>query len=165
MKRVVITAIDRDGLEFTFANIVLDVDDDMDMKSVRKAIEKASTEYCQTEEGKKVFIGNCHNFNYGDFDTYVPNDICVKHGILKVCSDISFNDVDFNTQLVSETDVFGENDDCTRIFCGESLGDACIALDIANINYDIDSGDRIVSDNMQKVIEVLEKEDIKFDYI
>ena len=79
MKKVVITAIDRDGFEFHFSHICLGVSDDMDKLDVKKAIEKASTEYCKTEEGQKLYKYNNNSFNYGDFDLYVPNEICEKY--------------------------------------------------------------------------------------
>ena len=75
--------------------------------NLEEAIKNACKEYCRTEEGKKVYSGNCHSFNWGDLDLYVPAAICRKHGFYIVQS---YNAVsgDFNEQLVTESDIFPE---------------------------------------------------------
>ena len=82
----------------------------MTEEDVKDAICKACTEYCQTEEGKKLYIGNCHNFNYGDFEAYVPNSICEKHGIHKIDSNMTDIEVNFDTDLVDEMAVLCEDE-------------------------------------------------------
>lgn len=97
-----IPAIDQDGLDVRVTVIVLDANDNID---VVEAIKAACKEYCQTEEGKQTYIGNCDCFNWGDFDAYVPNSICEHHGIRKV--DTCISEIrNFNEQLVEEFDVF-----------------------------------------------------------
>lgn len=109
MKKVIINAIGYEsGMHFNFENICLNVADDMCASEVKRAIAKASVEYCQTEEGRDVFEHNCRNFNYGDFNLYVPNEICGKYGIEKIDSEIEFDDVNFNEQLVDETELEGD---------------------------------------------------------
>lgn len=108
---VIVTSVDRDGLGFTFHNISLNVEEGMTLKDVKEAISKSSVEFCQTEEGKKVFSDNNNSFNYGDFDIYVPNEICKKYGIEKVDSACSFMEADFNEELVSADDLQNENDE------------------------------------------------------
>lgn len=108
MKKVVLTAIDRDGLDFTVTNIELLVKDIMTIEDVKKAMRLACTKYCKTEEGKKVFIGNCHCFNYGDFLTYVPNTICMKYGIKKEEFITSSGLVNFDELLVDESEICEE---------------------------------------------------------
>ena len=61
-------------------------------------------------EGKKLYIGNCHNFNYGDFEAYVPNSICEKHGIHKIDANMTDIEVNFDTDLVDEMAVLGEDE-------------------------------------------------------
>ena len=62
---------------------LINAEDDMTPDDILKAIKMASVEYCSTPEGIKVYEGNHHHFNYGDFNTYVPNRICKKYGISK----------------------------------------------------------------------------------
>ena len=100
-----IVALDRDGLDTRIVVITVNVDEGVD---VEKAIKAACTEYCKTEEGRKTYEGNCNCFNWGDFDTYVPNDICRKHGFSKAGLEIQAEEVDFNEQLVDEYDIIGD---------------------------------------------------------
>ena len=69
-------------------------------------IKAASKEYCLSEEGKKVFEGNCDVFNLGDFDTNVPNDICRKHGFEKEDPDGAYVTADLYELLVNEDEIF-----------------------------------------------------------
>ncbi len=106
MKKIIV-ATDQDGLDVRTCVIVLDVNEGVNAK---KAVLAACREYCQTEEGKNTYIGNCDSFNWGDFDAYVPNSICEKHGFRKIDFEVNTENVDFNEQLVLETDVF-ENEE------------------------------------------------------
>ena len=74
---------------------------------IKQAVLDACKEYCQTEEGKAVYDGNCCSFNWGDFDTYVPNKICEKYGFRKLNS-VTAEQVSFDEQLVEEADIFQE---------------------------------------------------------
>lgn len=111
MKNVTISAIEQDGRHTRCLSIDLSVRDGMSQEEVVDAIMKASTEYCRTEEGRKTYEGNCNNFNYGDFEAYVPDEICEKFGIKKIDSMITTFEVVFDSQLVSESDIFPEDDD------------------------------------------------------
>jgi len=99
----IITATEKDGLNTRSLNIQLYI-----IKpglNIHDAIVAACTEYCKTEEGRKTYKENNCNFNWGDFATYVPNDICRKYGFIKVDTDIQEEEVNFDEQLVDETDI------------------------------------------------------------
>lgn len=111
IRKVCIIATDQDGLntknyifEFLADNRKL-----KDAAAVRQAITAAVKAFCQTEDGRKIYKGNCNNFNWGDLDAYLPEAILNKYGLYKsydTSKDIL--EVDFNEQLISETDVFEE---------------------------------------------------------
>lgn len=65
------------------------------------AIKAACQDYLNTPEGRKDWEFNCNNFNYGDFDTDVPNDFCIPHGFMKLNGVSDILDLDFNEQLAS----------------------------------------------------------------
>ena len=103
-----IVALDRDGIETRLLTIVVDIlSDGIDL---REAVRNACTEYCKTEEGKKVYEDNCNSFNWGDFELHVPNSICEKHGFVKVSMDMQDDEFDFNEQLVNEFDIFEDKE-------------------------------------------------------
>lgn len=66
-------------------NISIDIaaKDGMTREDVLDAVKKSCEEYVRTEDGKRTYDCNCGAFNYGDFDVYVPNEICKKYGIEK----------------------------------------------------------------------------------
>ena len=103
-----VTAIERDGLNTRVVNIQLYVF--KDGLNTHDAIVAACTDYCKTEEGRKTYEGNCCSFNWGDFEAYVPNDICKKYGFIKVDTDIQSEEVNFDEQLVDESDIFGDEE-------------------------------------------------------
>ena len=102
-----VVASESDGFHIRNVPILLKVANGIDAMS---AIQKACKEYCLTEEGKQTFASNCNCFNYGDFDAYVPNSICQKYGIEKVDDIISTKSVNFDAQLVDESEIFPEED-------------------------------------------------------
>ena len=123
-----IVAIERDGLNERILTIQLDVlKEGIDL---RQAVIDACTEYARTPEGKKLYECNCGCFNWADFESSVPNEICEKHGFVKCKSldaDITVDwdehlvddsklkyDKDQNGDLLSETDVVK----ITCPFCG-----------------------------------------------
>ena len=69
--------------------------------SIEELVAKATKEFLNTEDGKKVLEETCGNFNYVDFGMYVPNSICLKYGFLKL---EEYNNeivlVDLNTSLL-----------------------------------------------------------------
>jgi hypothetical protein len=96
------------GLGVTTMVLAIEADEGV---NVREAIKDACKEYCQTEEGKATYEGNCCSFNWGDFEAYVPNTICEKYGIKKIDSYTQEEDIDFNEQLVNEKDIFPEEEE------------------------------------------------------
>ena len=99
MKKVIVA---NDGTQTLAMTIVVDQGVDLD-----KAARAACREYCLTEDGKNVYSGNCHNFNWGDLDLYVPIEICKKHGF-HIIESHNAEYRDLNEQLVDETDIFPE---------------------------------------------------------
>lgn len=100
-----IVATDQDDLDIYTLVITLEILDES--LNIEQAVMDACAEYCKTEEGKYTYADyNCCNFNWGDFATYVPNEICVKHGF-KILDSESVEELrfDFNQQLVDEDDV------------------------------------------------------------
>lgn len=63
------------------------------------AIKAACQDFLNTPEGRKEWDYNCSNFNYGDFDSSVPNSFCIPHGFMKLNSSPEVLDLDFNEQL------------------------------------------------------------------
>lgn len=100
-----IVATEAVGLETTNLVMALDVFDEN--ISIEQAVMAACKEYCLTEEGKRTYECNCNSFNWGDFDSYVPNEICEKYGFKKLQSIIA-EEFAFDQQLVDESDIFPE---------------------------------------------------------
>ena len=101
----IIVATEAYGLDVTNLVMVLDVNSE-DI-NIEQAVLDACKEYCLTNEGKRTFEGNCNCFNWGDFDTYVPNEICEKYGFRKVESNVA-EEFNFDQQLVDEYEIFPE---------------------------------------------------------
>lgn len=76
MTKYAIPACEQDGLHMRGFCFFINAKDGMTPDDVLEAIKQACVEYCSTPEGRKVYEDNCKHFNYGDFDTYVPNSIC-----------------------------------------------------------------------------------------
>lgn len=100
----IITATETEGCETRNLTMIFEVEDSINLY---EAIKAACQDYCLTEEGKRTYEGNCNAFNWGDFDVYVPDAICQKHGFKKLNS-VMAEEYIFDEQLVSETDVFPE---------------------------------------------------------
>lgn len=67
-----------------------------------KAIRFATTEFLQTEAGKKVLHENNGCFNYGDFVQNVPDAITRHHGFTVTSATLADYVVDHNTSLISD---------------------------------------------------------------
>lgn len=104
MKEYLIITCEHEGLAVTNTAIRIGAQDNMCKEDVLAAIEAACTEYIKTEEGARICDKNCGFFNWGDFVDYVPDSICLKHGITKMDGTDAeiISGVDFNEQLVSE---------------------------------------------------------------
>lgn len=106
MERFTLVATERDGLEIRAISIDIDAQDGMRKSDVIEAVKSACTEYCKTREGFNTYDGNCNSFNYGDFEAYVPNEICEKYGIKKVGDDrVAIENLEFDEQLVDESEI------------------------------------------------------------
>lgn len=107
--RKTVLSMERDG--FDVRTLILNFEiphKDFDLFS---AVKAASLEYCQTSGGKETFIGNCNCFNWADFDVHVPDELCEKYGFRKVPAEMADSIVNFNKQLVDESDVLSDEDD------------------------------------------------------
>lgn len=104
-----IVAIERDGLDFRALTILFEVPDEK--FDIEEAARKAATEYCLTENGRKIYDYNCSSFNWADFEMNVPNEICEKFGFRKVINGIlSDVVVNWDDELVDDS-VISENDE------------------------------------------------------
>lgn len=112
LQRGYIIATDQDGLNaksYIF-EFVLDISRIKNTSDMRQAITDAVKEFCQTEEGRKIYEGNCNNFNWGDLEAYVPEAILNRYGLYKPVEHANtILEVDFNEQLINENDVFEKN--------------------------------------------------------
>lgn len=104
-----ILALERDG--FDMRTLILNFDVPHKDFNLFSAVKAASLEYCQTEDGRKTYKGNCNCFNWADFDVYVPDDICERHGFKKMPAEVADCIVNFDEQLVDENNVFPEEDE------------------------------------------------------
>lgn len=105
-EKVTIYVTDADGLNVRNWRIELLASPNID---IRKAIEDACNEYCKTDDGKNVYEDNCNCFNWGDFDAYVPNNICEKYGFSKAVAPFTkVLNVNMDEQLVDESEIFLE---------------------------------------------------------
>lgn len=96
-----VVAVERDGMDMRTLTIPLKVPDaDFD---VMDAVRKACTYYVtKTDEGRKVFAYNCNEFNWADFESNVPNDICRMFGFEKLESCGSDCIADWDEELVDQ---------------------------------------------------------------
>lgn len=98
-----VVATERDGIDVKVITLQFDVPSkDFDLIS---AVKNAATDYCKTEEGRKIYNYNCSYFNLADFAMNVPSEFCEKYGFKmfdQVCNDI---EVDWDEQLVDESEI------------------------------------------------------------
>lgn len=102
-----IVAIERDGLDIRTLNMTFEVPNEQ--FDLIGAIKKAATDYCKTEMGKQVYAYNCHYFNWADFEMNVPDEFCEKHGFKRIYSNLSDLEVNWDEDLVDETEILGED--------------------------------------------------------
>ena len=99
MHRTVIV-VEHDGLKTREFSMTFDVPSaDFDLIAAAKC---AATDYCKTPDGISVFIYNCHSINWADFEMYVPDEFCERHGFKKVSCTLADITVDWDEQLVDE---------------------------------------------------------------
>lgn len=104
-----IVAVERDGLNVHAVAINLNILSEDQAFNVRQAVIDACTEFVQTEAGKRTYDYNCRNFNWADFESDVPNEICRKHGFEKLESFFDAMEVDWDEHLVDDTQLSSEN--------------------------------------------------------
>lgn len=83
MKKVTISVIDRSKYEPQIVYVELMAKIGMNDNDVLEAIEQSCQEYYYSDK-EKAYVGDYSTFGYDDFQKYVPNDICEKHGISKI---------------------------------------------------------------------------------
>ncbi len=102
-----VVAIERDGLDIRTLTLQFDVpSEDFDLIT---AVRKAATDYCKTEQGRRIFDYNCSCFNWADFDTAVPQEFCERYGFKKLNTVLSDIVVDLDEQLVDEFELEEDN--------------------------------------------------------
>ena len=102
MRKEIITAISRDGLDCCTSVFVFTVyDESIDL--VEK-IKEAATAFINTDIGLLEYQHNCKNFNWGDFFSAIPNSFLLPYGFEKDTSDVAQHTVNFDEQLVTEGD-------------------------------------------------------------
>lgn len=100
-----IAAIEQDGFDTKILPITIFVREDV--TNVEQAVADACKEYCLTKAGMQMLRNNSNQFNWGDFDCFVPNAICEKYGILKKENDHVGNIViAYDRQLVDAQELF-----------------------------------------------------------
>ena len=89
------------------------VDSSWSEEQVMSALHDIAKEFCLTEDGWKTYDNNCNYFNIGDLTLHVPTEIFVKHGIFPKfrTNPADAISIDFNEQLVEESDIFPEEED------------------------------------------------------
>lgn len=100
MKRIILIAIEQDGLNRRLFPMEFKVSKTCTVNNLKTAVKAACEEYIQTPEGKETYMYNCNNFNWADFWTNVPNKICSKHGFCKMTESDTCEEVDWDEQLV-----------------------------------------------------------------
>lgn len=84
------------------------VDSSWSEDQIGSALRDIAKEYCLTEDGKKIYDGNCCNFTIEDLTSYVPTEIFIKHGIFPKfrTNPTDTITVNYNEQLINESDIF-----------------------------------------------------------
>lgn len=104
-----IVAIERDGFNIRTLILTFNVlSKDFDLIT---AIKKAATDYCNTEDGRKIYEYNCGCFNYADFAMNVTNDFCKKYGFEMIDTLCENEEVDWDEQLVDNTKIVNEEEE------------------------------------------------------
>ena len=99
--------IENHGLSDRTVTFTVEVDAHLAPEDILKHIKTAATEYCQTEDGRRTYIGNCNCFNIGDAFTYIPKKFFNRYGIFPQTGAGIYMHADFNDQLVDENDIIG----------------------------------------------------------
>ena len=98
--RKTIIAVRRDGYDFHAFAITLEYSNpNLD---IHQAVRDAVNEYIQTKEGSELYSYNCSTFDWADFDSNVPNEICEKYGFQKVSESCSQDVVEWDEELADD---------------------------------------------------------------
>lgn len=104
-----VVAIERDGWDLRILTLQFDVPNaKFDLKG---AVCKAATDYCKTKDGRKIYDYNCSYFNWADFATNVPQEFCEKYGFKKIDPIVSDIEVDWDEQLVDDSQIIDDEMD------------------------------------------------------
>ena len=106
-----VVAIERDGMDVRVLSLLFEVPHKG--FDLRAAVIKAATEYCQTEEGRNLYRYNCSCFNWADFASAIPAELCQKHGFRRVDWDMCEPDIiaDWDEHLVDDSQLSDLEDD------------------------------------------------------
>lgn len=99
-----IVAADKNSLDdepLVIAIRILSNDEDF---NVIKAVRAACAEYVKTSDGSETLRANSGRFNWDDFESEVPNDICREHGFEKVQDAQFYIGVNLGEQMVENSD-------------------------------------------------------------
>lgn len=99
-----IIATEQDGLQTRTIAIPCKIHIGNPNFSLADVVRNAVKEYLHTEEGKETYEYNCRCFNWADFDTHVPNSICLKYGFEKMEASGENLTVDWDEQLADEVE-------------------------------------------------------------
>lgn len=109
-----IPTYERNGKDVKIYCLIIEAKNGMTRDDIRNAIQKASTAYCITPEGRTLYENNQHRFSYRDFDKYVSNDICERYEIKKVVPEIKYEKpIEFDRQLIYENDILDNDSNST----------------------------------------------------
>ena len=98
-----INATEYEGLKTHTLHIALQpLTRDVNTKNITQAVKNACRDFIRTKEGIKVMMHNCGQFNWSDFETYVPNTFCEKYGFKRISCDENDLNVDWNENLISQ---------------------------------------------------------------
>lgn len=112
---ITIVATEHDGLDVRVLAINARViDGDPQTFDLKGAVRKAVHEFLCTKEGKTTYDYNCGSFNWADFESEVPNEICRRYGFEKLESAVSDVEVDWDEHLADDEALkkfWGNNDE------------------------------------------------------
>lgn len=101
MRKEIITAIDRDGIEVRIHSLVFNIY--KEKINLIDTIKGAVASYINSGYGFQEYENNCYNFNWGDL-LLIPNSFLRQFGIERE-SETESTEVDFNEQLFSANDL------------------------------------------------------------
>lgn len=130
-----------------------------------EACKKAAHAYCETEEGYVVFTNSqCHCFNWADFDVYVPNSIMEQFGFRKIEGVKADYTVDWEEQLVLESDLTPSDSGTERVFevelvtyNEENIPEHCSAIYVKS-NLSLDTAKLHILKTIPEISEAMEEE-------